>query len=66
MPDLQNLRIKSMELYFKYKDGLLSLEEYIQKIKPLDHKIDKLELQNVNYCLVDNSVSQIAFLKHLH
>ena len=53
MSDLQNLRIKSIQLYFKYKNGLLSLEEYIQLIKLLDYKIDKQELRTLRYHLLD-------------
>jgi hypothetical protein len=57
MSDLTSLKVKMIKLYFNYKDGLLSLEEYIQQIKPLDCKIDKLELNILSSHLVDNPVS---------
>jgi len=44
MLSLKNLKIKSMKLYFKYKDGIITLEEYLKKIKPLDNSIDALEM----------------------
>jgi hypothetical protein len=39
MTDLINIKIRSAELYLKYKEGQLSLENYIQKMRPLDKKI---------------------------
>ena len=66
MANLKNLRVDSMLLYFKYKDGLISLVEYQEQIKPLDEEIDKLELQTLSYYLQGNLVSEISSSKHLH
>ncbi len=54
MSDLARIKILSMKLYFKYRAGSITLEEYLVKIKPLDEKIDFLEVQTFKYCLLDN------------
>ena len=66
MLNLKNLRVDSMLLYFKYKDGLISLVEYQEQIRPLDKEIDKLELQTLSHYLQGNLVSDISSSKHLH
>jgi hypothetical protein len=66
MKDLETLRAKSIELYFKYKDGLISLENYILQIKYLDIQIDKIEIQVLNCHLVGNPALQTPSLKYLH
>jgi len=66
MSDLANLRLKSIGLYFKYKNRQLSLENYINQIKPIDKQIDELELKTLSCYLVDSSVLQKASSKHLH
>ena len=66
MSNIAGLKIKMIKLYFNYKNGLLSLEDYIQQIKPLDIQIDQLEIQTINCYLLDNRVSEISSSKHLH
>ncbi len=66
MSDLVTLKMKSMKLYFKYRDGLISLESYIQQIRPLDYEIDQLEVQALSCHLVGNPVLQTPSSKHLH
>jgi hypothetical protein len=41
---LEKLKKQSMDLYFKYKQGLLSYQDYINMICVLDQKIDEFEL----------------------
>ncbi len=66
MPNLKNLRIVSMLLYFKYRDGLISLVEYKEQLIPLDKEIDKLELQIFSDYLQGNLAFEKSSLKHLH
>ena len=56
MLNLANLKLKSMQLYFQYKNGYISLEDYIKQIKPLDDKVDSLEIQTLSCYLGDNLV----------
>ena len=65
MQSLVTLRIKSMQLYFKYKDGSLTLEDYLEKIKLLDGKIDDLELKVLSCYLQDNLVFEKSSLKQM-
>ena len=44
--ELERLKKQSMDLYFKYKQGLISYQEYIDLVKVLDKKIDEFELSN--------------------
>ncbi len=62
---MDNLKIKSMELYLKYKDGIITLKEYQRELKPLDNSIDKQELQTVSACLQDIPVFEKSSLKQL-
>ena len=66
MSSLTTIKIKSMQLYFKYKDGCMTLQEYQEQIKPLDTAIDKLEVQALNHYLGDTSAFEISSSKHLH
>jgi hypothetical protein len=66
MSNLKNLRVVSMLLYFKYKDGLISLIEYKEQLMQLDKEIDKLELQVFSDYLQGNLVFEKSSLKHLH
>ncbi len=56
MSNIAKIKIKSMQLYFKYRDGTLSLEDYLQQIKPLDEMIDKHEIKALSCYLQDNLV----------
>ncbi len=51
MSKLVDLRVKSMKLYLKYKDGSMTLDAYLEQIKPLDNKIDILEVRTLNYTI---------------
>ena len=66
MSNLKNLRVDSMLLYFKYKNGQISLVEYKKQLMPLDKEIDKLELQVFSNYLQDNLAFEKSSLKHLH
>jgi len=66
MPNLKNLRIVSMLLYFKYRDGLISLVEYKEQLILLDKEIDKLELHVFSDYLQGNLAFEKLSLKHLH
>ena len=66
MSNLKKLRVKSIQLYFKYKDGLISLVEYKEQLRPLDKEIDKQELQIFSNYLQDNLVFEKSSLEHLH
>ena len=62
---LKTLRTKSMHLYFNYRTGLITQEEYQRYIEPLDDAIDGLELQALNCLLQDSPACEISSLKHL-
>ena len=66
MSNLKKLRVKSIQLYFKYKDGLISLVEYKEQLRPLDKEIDKQELQIFSDYLQGNLVFEKSSLEHLH
>ncbi len=66
MSNLISLKIKSMQLYFTYKDGIMTLEDYLLQIKPLDKEIDYLEVQALSCHLGDNLAFEKSFLKQLH
>ncbi len=61
-----SIKMKSMKLYFRYKDGSISLKDYLKQIKPLDDEIDLLEVQTLSCHLEDNPVFEISSLKQLH
>ncbi len=64
--NLKKLKLKSNQLYFQYKDGSITLEGYLKQIKPLDDKIDSLELHVLSCYLQDIPVFEKSFLKHLY
>lgn len=66
MSNLTDLRVKSLQLYFKYKEDVISIEKYQEQLKPLDKEIDKLELQMFASYLQDIPVSRISSLELLH
>ena len=61
MSQLTTLKVKSMKLYFEYKEGLITLEEYLERIKPLDEDIDKLEMSSISCHLEDTPAFEKAF-----
>ncbi len=65
MSNLANLKVKSMQLYFQYKDGVIVLENYLEKIKVLDNEIDTLETHVFSCCLYSNLVFEKSSLKQL-
>ena len=66
MLSITSMNIKSMKLYFQYRNGSISLKDYLKQIKPLDDKIDFLEVQKFSCHLEDNPVFEISSLKQLH
>ena len=62
---LLSLKQMAVKLYFRYRSGLLELEEYLKLMKPIDEEIDKIELQSLNCCLLDTPVCEISSLKQL-
>ena len=42
---LLNLKEMAMKLHERYQAGLLSVEEYLHFMTPIDEAIDKLEMQ---------------------
>ena len=65
MSNLKNLRVKSIQLYFKYKEGVINLVEYQEQLRPLDRAIDKLEVQIFSNYLQGNLVFEKSSLEHL-
>jgi hypothetical protein len=61
--NLETLHLQSAKLYLNYRSGLLSLDEYLEKIKPLDRAIDQFELIYLSCHLQDTPVSEKASLK---
>ena len=47
MNELQKLQEMQMDLYVQYKGGLLTLAQYREKMKPLDRKIEELEMSSL-------------------
>ncbi len=61
MSNLNNLKKESIYLYFQYRQGVISKEEYIEKIKLLDEHIDSIEIESLKCYLQDYSkVSNIS------
>jgi hypothetical protein len=44
---LYQLRHSLQKKYAKYRNGLLTQEEYIAEIKPIDKEIDRLEMSTL-------------------
>ena len=66
MSIIVNLKTKSIKLYFQYREGLITLKDYLTQIKAFQSEIDKLELKFISCYLADSPVLQRASLKHLH
>ena len=45
MSNLVNLKVKSMQLYYKYKEGSISLENYLKQIKPISEVSSLIQLR---------------------
>lgn len=50
---LYNLRSKAEKLYDKYHNGFITLEKYLEKLKYIDNKIDRLESKFLKYLIQD-------------
>ncbi len=66
MSNLNNLKKESIYLYFQYRQGVIKKEEYIEKIRPLDERIDFLEIQSLSCYLQDIPVFEKSSLSQLH
>ena len=66
MSTIANLQVKSIKLYFQYREGLITLKDYLTQIKPFQTEIDQLELKILSCYLADSPILQRASLKHLH
>lgn len=44
MDELKIYERKRMELYREYRRGVISREEYLRRIRPLDRRVDALEM----------------------
>lgn len=62
---LKDLRTQVAKYYDEYMAGKLNIEEYIQKIKPLDQEIDRLELQTIIDCKFMNNSVDAEFILQL-
>ena len=63
---LLDLKTIAMKLYFRYRSDLLSLDEYLSLMRPIDEAIDELEIQALVNYLGDTPVCEISSLKQLH
>ncbi len=64
--ELLDLKKTAVKLYFRYRYDLLSLEEYLSFMRPIDQAIDKLEMHVLVKHLRDTPVCEISSLKQLH
>ena len=64
--ELLDLKKMAVKLYFRYCSKLLSLEEYLFLMRPIDNAIDKLETQVLVNSLQDTPVCETTSLKQLH
>ena len=44
MPKLKKLRRKQMKCYSEYREGKMSTDTYLAQMKPIDERIDALEM----------------------
>lgn len=63
---LLDLKKMAVKLYFRYRSDLLTLEEYLHLMRPIDDEIDRLEMQPLLNYLRDTPVCEISSLKQLH
>ena len=63
---LLDLKKMAVKLYFRYRSDLLSLEDYLSLMRPIDDAIDRLEMQPFVNSLQDIPVCEISSLKQLH
>lgn len=59
---LKGLQRQILEHYYLYQSGKVSEREYLRSIKPLDRKIDKMEMSIFQDSFVRKAVSS----KHAH
>jgi len=64
--DLKTIKVETIKFYLRYRNGLITQEEYQCHIKPLDTAIDALELQTLISKFQDNPAYEISSSKHLH
>ncbi len=60
---LSNLKEIAMKLYERHQAGLLSVEEYLHLMTPIDEAIDKLEMQSCISRLVKALACQSSEVK---
>ncbi len=66
MSTINNLRKESLYLYIQYREGVISLKDYQEQLRPLESSIDKQELEMLKQYLQDNLAFEKPSLKHLH
>ena len=54
--ELSSLQEMAMKLYERHQSGLLSLQEYLHLMIPIDEAIDKIEMQALSCQLIDIKV----------
>ena len=63
---LNELHIQAFKLYAAYKLRDITLIEYLELLRPIDSKIDSLEISELKCYLLDSPVFERSFLKQLH
>jgi hypothetical protein len=60
MNDLKTLQKQSINLYHDYRSNLISINQYLKEIKPIDKAIDQIEMENLfKMSLQNNSTKQL-------
>ena len=63
---IKNLQAKSTKLYLNYRSGIITLDEYLKQLQPLDKEIDRIEITSFKVYLQGIFVSEKASLKLSH
>jgi len=63
---LSKLQIQALHLYTAYQLEHITLNEYLESVRPIDNAIDSLELKLLSCCLSDNPAFERSSLKHPH
>ena len=58
---IKSLKIDFMNLYFSYREGKITLDDYLKQIKYLDDEIDLHETQIFKCYQGDTPASEIIF-----